>query len=148
MLRRLIILLLIVGCVFANEDTYDRIYYDTGLILNCVEISSKSTIRIDEWNFFMPIDINMSCLAPISNFSTLDDGTLGLKNAPDMYWYVSPDENGNRRIDIQNIKRIDKVIYKNGDIKTSKEIQLKYSKWKIGVNFTMVGILILLVNIT
>ena len=85
MIRRLIILLLIVGCVYAHDDTYDRIYYDTGLILDCVEISSKSSIRIDEWNFFMPIDFNMSCLAPISNFSTLEDGELALRKAPDMY---------------------------------------------------------------
>ena len=54
MIRRLTILLLIVG-LFANDAMYDRFFYDTGLVLDCVEIKKEYDINL-KWNILLPIN--------------------------------------------------------------------------------------------
>ena len=53
MKKLLSILLRIVG-LFANDEMYDRLFYDTGLILDCVEIKKEYDINL-KWNILLPI---------------------------------------------------------------------------------------------
>ena len=94
MIRRLIILLLIVGCVFGHDSTFSEQIYNENGISN---IYFKDDTSI-ECKFFMTIN---------SQFDSEKYGILTRVNCDGDYY---------------EIKKIDKLVYEDGRIKLNKEL--------------------------
>jgi len=94
MIRRLIILLLIVGCVFGHDSTYsERIYNENGI-----------------GNLYFKDGTSIECKIFMTINSQFDSDKYG------MHTRVNCDG------EYYEIKKIDKLVYEDGRIKLNKEL--------------------------
>ena len=120
MIRRLIILLLIVGCVFGHDSTFsEQIYNENGI----GNIYFKDDTSI-ECKIFMTIN---------SQFDSEKYGILTRVNCDGEYY---------------EIKKIDKLVYEDGRIKLNKELTKHSIIAKFSYYSITAGFIVLLVIIT
>ena len=138
MIRRLIILLLIVGCVFAENNS--KIYLANDIIIQCDSIQDHTNLninlRLGNNPHLLPMAIG---LRKIGGYNCYDIKNQDLAPLDSMGLVIDIDNNNEfnyeNKIDV-SIDLIEKIIFEDGSSISIEEIKKHNKLWGIGV-FTL-----------
>ena len=138
MIRRLIILLLIVGCVFAEDNS--KIYLTNDVIIQCDSIQDHTNLNINlrfgNNPHLLPMAIG---LRKIGGYNCYDIKSQDLTSLDSMGLVIDIDNNNEfnyeNKIDI-GIDLIEKIIFEDGSSISIEEIKKHNKLWGIGA-FTL-----------
>ena len=134
MIRRLIILLLIVGCVCAENNS--KIYLANDIIIQCDSIQDHTNLniklRFGNNPHFLPVAIG---LRKIGGYNCYDIKNKDLTPLDSMGLVIDIDNNNEfnyeNKIDV-GIDLIEKIIFKDGSSLSIEEINKQNILWGIG----------------
>ena len=138
LLRRLIILLLIVGCVFAENNS--KIYLANDVIIQCDSIQDHTNLninlRLGDTPHLLPMAIG---LRKIGGYNCYDIKNQDLASLDSMGLVINIDNNNEfnyeNKIDI-GIDLIENIIFEDGSSISIEEIKKHNKLWGIGA-FTL-----------
>ena len=138
MIRRLIILLLIVGCVFADNNS--KIYLTNDIIIQCDSIQDHTNLNINlrfgNNPHLLPMAIG---LRKIGGYNCYDIKNQDLTSLDSMGLVIDIDNNNEfnyeNKIDV-GIDLIEKIIFEDGSSISIEDIKKHNKLWGIGV-FTL-----------
>ena len=141
MIRRLIILLLIVGCVFAENNS--KIYLANDIIIQCDSIQDHTNLtfnlRFGNNPHLLPMAIG---LRKIGGYNCYDIKNQDLTSLDSMGLVIDIDNNNEfnyeNKIDV-GIDLIEKVIFEDGSSISIEEIKKHNKLWGIGAFTLFVG---------
>ena len=138
MIRRLIILLLIVGCVFGEDNS--KIYLTNDVIIQCDSIQDHTNLNINlrfgNNPHLLPMAIG---LRKIGGYNCYDIKSQDLTSLDSMGLVIDIDNNNEfnygNKIDV-GIDLIEKIIFEDGSSISIEEIKKHNKLWGIGA-FTL-----------
>ena len=138
MIRRLIILLLIVGCVFGENNS--KIYLANDIIIQCDSIQDHTNLNINLRLGNNPHLLPMAIvLRKIGGYNCYDIKNQDLTSLDSMGLVIDIDNNNEfnyeNKIDV-GIDLIERVIFEDGSSISIEEIKKHNKLWGIGV-FTL-----------
>ena len=141
MIRRLIILLLIVGCVFGEDNS--KIYLTNDVIIQCDSIQDHTNLNINlrfgNNPHLLPMAIG---LRKIGGYNCYDIKNQDLASLDSMGLVMDIDNNNEfnyeNKIDV-GIDLIEKVIFEDGSSISIEEIKKHNKLWGIGVFTVFLG---------
>ena len=144
MIRRLIILLLIVGCVFAEDNS--KIYLTNDIIIQCDSIQDHINLNINlrfgNNPHLLPMTIG---LRKIGGYNCYDIKNQDLTSLDSMGLVIDIDNNNEfnyeNKIDV-GIDLIEKVIFEDGSSISIEEIKKHNKLWGIGAFTLFLGSII------
>ena len=144
MIRRLIILLLIVGCVFGEDNS--KIYLTNDIIIQCDSIQDHINLNINlrfgNNPHFLPVAIG---LRKIGGYNCYDIKNQDLTSLDSMGLVIDIDNNNEfnyeNKIDI-GIDLIENIIFEDGSSISIEEIKKHNKLWGIGAFTLFLGSII------
>ena len=141
MIRRLIILLLIVGCVFAENNS--KIYLANDIIIQCDSIQDHTNLtfnlRFGNNPHLLPIAI---VYRKIGGYNCYDSENQDLTSLDSMGLVIDIDNNNEfnyeNKIDV-GIDLIERVIFEDGSSISIEEIKKHNKLWGIGAFTLFIG---------
>ena len=132
MIRRLIILLLIVGCVFAQDSNIDSTfyYYKSGDKSHFGYNSPKKTsLNVNE---FVAIYYDDGSMSTYDNTETTCSISFGVNLVVDCHMFANGDSEN-----IINVEHIDRMVKRDGEIITGKKIRKTFNMIRKYGTFTI-----------